>query len=415
MINYNKAKYGCYLSSMSQAAVANITPILFIPLREIYGISYTLLGSLVLINFITQLIIDILFTLYSSKFNIELTVKCTPIITVIGMFLFAMSPVLFPGSVYFGLVLGTVISSSSSGLIEVLVSPVVAAIPSENPDREMSILHSVYAWGVVVVVIISTIFLKILGNDKWQWLLAIWALIPFASIVLFMNADIPLMSSNEKENNVFNLLKKPYFILCLLCIFFGGAAECTMAQWSSGYLEKAMVIDKMWGDIFGVAMFGMTLGIGRTLYAKYGKNIYKVLFLGAIFATVSYLTITITNIPIISLIACAGTGFCVSMMWPGSLIAASDRFKSGGVMMFALLAAAGDLGASVGPWFVGRVTDVSMQSDYIVNLATKWNMNVEQVGLKLGIFLATIFPLMAVLTFGILLYFNKDKVKDKSW
>lgn len=415
MKNYNRTKYACYLGNMSMAAVANITPLLFIPLREMYGLSYTLLGSLVLINFITQLLIDIIFSLYSSKFNIELTVKVTPIITLIGMFLFAMAPILFPNNIYIGLVIGTMISSASSGLSEVLVSPVVAAIPSENPDREMSFLHSIYAWGVVVVVIISTVFLRVLGNDRWQWLLVIWSVIPFTAVMLYIKADLPEMSSTETSNNIFRLLKQPYFILCLLCIFFGGASECTMAQWSSGYLERAMVVEKVWGDIFGVAMFGLTLGLGRTLHAKYGRNIYKVLFTGAIVATICYITITVTNVPAISILACATTGFCVSMMWPGSLIAASDRFQTGGVMMFALLAAAGDLGASVGPWFVGRVTDVSMESRFIINLASKWNMTTEQVGLKCGILSATIFPVMAVIVFGVLLYINKgrDKINNK--
>jgi MFS family permease len=411
MKSYTRTKYACYLGNMSMAAVANITPILFIPLREIYGLSYTLLGSLVLINFFTQLLIDIIFSLYSSKFNIELTVKGTPVITLIGMFLFAMSPILFPNNIYIGLVIGTIISSSSSGLSEVLVSPVVAAIPSDNPDREMSILHSVYAWGVVIVVIISTVFLKLIGNDRWQWLLIIWSLIPLTAIILYRKADLPQMTTEEKHNNVLALLKQPYFILCLLCIFFGGASECTMAQWSSGYLERAMLVEKVWGDIFGVAMFGLTLGLGRTIYARHGKNIYKVLFAGAILATICYLVITITDIPVLSLFACAATGFCVSMMWPGSLIAASERFQTGGVMMFALLAAAGDLGASVGPWFVGRVTDMSMQSNYILDLAVKWNMTNEQAGLKSGIFVATIFPIAAAITFGILLFLNRVKRK----
>lgn len=413
MKNYTRTKYACYLGNMSMAAVANITPILFIPLREIYGLSYTLLGSLVLINFVTQLLIDIMFSLYSSKFNIELTVKGTPIITLIGMLLFAMAPVLFPNHIYIGLVIGTMISSASSGLSEVLVSPVVAAIPADNPEREMSILHSIYAWGVVVVVIVSTIFLKLLGHDKWQWLLIIWAIIPFIAILLYLKADIPQMITESKQNDVFGLLKQPYFILCLLCIFFGGAAECTMAQWSSGYLERAMLVEKVWGDIFGVAMFGFTLGLGRSLYAKYGRNIHRIMFVGAILSAVCYFVITFTNVPMISLIACASTGFCVSMMWPGSLLAASDRFQTGGVMMFALLAAAGDLGASVGPWFVGRITDISMESTYILHQAAKWNMTDEQLGLKSGILAGTIFPIMAVVVFGILFFNRKHCMVEK--
>jgi hypothetical protein len=323
------------------------------------------------------------------------------------MSLFAISPILFPNYVYWGLVFGTVIISTSSGLVEVLISPVVAAIPSSNPDKEMSILHSIYAWGVVLVVVISTIFLKIVGNDKWQWLFMIWSFIPFISIILFSNADLPQMTIKERDNNIFKLLKQPYFILCLLCIFFGGATECIMAQWSSGYLERAMFIEKIWGDILGVAMFGLALGLGRTLYAKHGKNIYSVLFGGAIGATVCYFIIIITKVPIISLMACAATGFCVSMMWPGSLIAASQRFQTGGVMMFALLAAAGDLGASLGSWFVGRVTDISMESNYIMKLAIEFNMTNEQFGLKFGVLAATIFPIAGVIVFGKLSYLNK--------
>ena len=99
-----------------------------------------------------------------------------PLLTMAGLLVYAFIPTLFPQYAYAGLALGTVIFSVSAGLCEVLVSPVVAALPSDNPERDMSMLHSLYAYGVVMVVGISTFALKIFGTDNWMWLTAFWAI-----------------------------------------------------------------------------------------------------------------------------------------------------------------------------------------------------------------------------------------------
>ena len=145
-------KYACYMTNIAMSVVANLAPLLFLTFHSLYGISYSLLGLLVLIGFSTQLGIDLIFSFFSHKFNIPLTVKITPLLTVLGLLVFASSPLL-EGNEYFGIVLGTVLFSLSGGLAEVLISPVIAAIPAKDPDREMSKLHSIYAWGVVFVVI----------------------------------------------------------------------------------------------------------------------------------------------------------------------------------------------------------------------------------------------------------------------
>ena len=194
---------------------------------------------LVLINFFTQLIIDLIFSFFSHKFNIPLTVKIMPVLAVVGLVLYALAPVLFPTSVYLGLVIGTVIFSAASGLAEVLISPVIAAIPADDPDREMSKLHSIYAWGVVIVAIFATIFLLIFKSTSWQYLTLITALIPLASAILFAGTKIPEMQTPEKTSGAVNFLKNKTVWLCMLAIFLGGAAECTMAQWASGYLEAS--------------------------------------------------------------------------------------------------------------------------------------------------------------------------------
>ena len=405
---YKYTKYACYTANITMSIVGNLPPILFLTFRNLYGISYSLLGLLVTINFVTQLIIDLIFSFFSHRFNIPKVVKNMPLLAIIGLTIFAASPYVFPNHVYLGLVLGTVIFSGSAGLAEVLISPVIAAIPSKDPDREMSKLHSIYAWGAVFVVIISTIFLLLASSTYWQWLVFGFTLVPITSFILFAKSQIPQMETPERVSGVLTLLKNKGIWLCVLAIFLGGASECTMAQWCSGYLEKALDIPKIWGDIFGVALFAIMLGLGRTLYSKIGKNISKVLLLGAIGATLCYLIAAICNIPVIGLLACGFTGFCVSMLWPGSLIVASDRFPNGGVFIFAMMAAGGDMGASVGPQLVGIVTDIAMQSRLTLNIAQNLNISAEQLGMKLGMLVGMLFPLIAI---PVYLYILKSRKK----
>ena len=402
MVDYKRTKLGCYVSNIAMAAVSSLSPLLFIAFRELYGFSYTLLGLLVLVNFVTQLTIDIVFSLFSHKFNIPKTVKFTPVLAVIGFVLYAGLPILFPNIAYVGLLLGTIVFSASSGLCEVLLSPVVAAIPAENPEREMSKLHSIYAWGVVGVIVFGTLYQLVFYAENWFYLAFLFALIPLCSAILFAGAEIPPMQTPEKTSGALAFFKDKSLWLCVIAIFLGGASECTMSQWSSGYLERAVGLPKVWGDIFGVAAFGVTLGLGRTLYAKIGKNVEKVLFFGAIGATACYALAVFVNIPLVGLFACAFTGFCVSMLWPGSLIVASEKFPQGGVFIYAMMAAGGDLGASVGPQLVGVVTDGVIASSSASSLASSLALTVEELGMRVGMLVGTAFPLLAILVFAIL-------------
>jgi fucose permease len=216
------------------------------------------------------------------------------------------------------------------------------------------------------------------------------------------------METQERVSGVLIFLRNKKLWICVAGIFLGGAAECTMAQWSSGYLEQALGIPKVWGDIFGVALFAVMLGLGRSLYAKCGKNIRSVLFLGAIGATACYLTAALVNIPIIGLLGCAFTGFCVSMLWPGSLVVASERFPNGGVFIFAMMAAGGDLGASVAPQLIGIITDMASVNPTAVAFAKTIGLMPEQFGMKLGMLVGALFPLVAIP-----LYLHMIKVDKK--
>ncbi len=404
-----RLKIACYTTNVAMSAVICLTPILFVTFRETYSISYTMLGLLVAINFITQLIIDLIFSFFSHKFNIPLCVKLTPILTFIGLVIYALIPMLSPQNAIVGLFIGTFIFSISGGFSEVLISPVIAALPSENPEREMSKLHSTYAWGVVGVVLFCSIFILLFGTKNWYYLTLMLALIPLVSSSFFLSAKIPEMERHEKITGAIAFLKNPNLWLCFFAIFLGGASENIMSQWCSSYIEVSLGIPKFWGDVFGLALFGFMLAVGRTLYAKIGKNASKVLLLGGIGATLCYLVAVITPIPIIGLISCALTGFCVSMLWPGSLIVGQERIPHGGMFFFAMMAAGGDMGSALAPQLVGAITDAVVISNLGTNLSATLTLSLEQIGMKAGMLIGMIFPLLSCI-----IYFILWKKQDKN-
>ena len=407
-----RLKYACYFSNISMSVVGNLPPLLFITFRSLYGISYSLLGLLVLVNFSTQLAVDSLFSAFSKKINIPKLVRSMPFFTILGFLIYSASPILFGDSVYVGLVVGTVIFSAGSGLAEVLVSPIIASIPSENPDHEMSKLHSIYAWGVVGIIGISTVFLFFLGGKSWQWLPIIFTALPIAAALLFFTTDVPELRGEEPTGEKSTpVIREKKFWLCVFAIFLGGAAECTMAQWCSGSIEKALGIEKIWGDIFGAALFGLMLGLGRTLYSSRGKNVEKILLLGALGATVCYLLAALSSSPIIGLIACAVTGLCVSMLWPGCLIVVAKYFPHGGVFIYAMMAAGGDLGASVSPQLTGIITDAVAKSSFASSLGEALGITAEQVAMKCGIMTGVVFSLIAVFVYLRMLSIKKKEEK----
>lgn len=393
---YKRLKAACYTTNISMSVVINLSPLLFLTFRSLYGISYSLLGLLVTINYVTQLSIDLVFSFFSHKFNIPRTVKMTPVLTALGLMVYAVWPLISPETAYAGIVVGTVIFSVSGGLSEVLISPVIAAIPAKDPDREMSKLHSVYAWGVVAVIVISTLYLMAFGAENWYWLAFIAMLLPLFAVYLFSGVEIPAMKTPERTSGAVKMMKHRTLWLCFIAMFLGGASEGMMAQWSSSYLEQAISIPKVWGDILGTAMFAVMLGLGRTLYAKYGKNIGRVLFVSSIGATVCYLTTAVAGHPAVGLIGCALTGLCTAMMWPGCLIAAADFFPAGGVFIFAAMAAGGDMGASVGPQLIGIITDATIAMPQAAEIAARFSMGADQLGMRLGMIVAALFPLVLI-------------------
>ena len=414
MTNFKRTKLACYSAYFTMSSIFALPPILFVPLREMYGISYTLLGTLVLINFCTQLAIDLVFTFFSKYFNVKRILRIMPLITCAGMLIYALIPTLFPNIAYLGLALGTVIFSVSAGLSEVLLSPAIAAIPSDNPQRDMSMLHSLYAFGVFFVVVTATLGLKIFGNASWMYVTIFFALLPIIAAVLFMTSPIPEMNGGEDSGSTASGRSRIFgLFLCAGCIFFGSCSENAMTNWISSFMEKSLAIDKAVGDILGMALFAILLGIARISYAKYGKNICRVLLAGMISAAVCYITIGICSNVIISFIACILVGFVTSMLWPGTLIMMEEKLPGVGVAAFALMAASGDMGASIAPQLLGIVTDVVSESTLAADISLKTGLSPEQLGLKAGMLVTAIFPIIgAVFVIAAIYYFKKQKANN---
>ena len=390
--NFKRTKFACYAAYFTMSSIFCVPPLLYVTFHEAYGISFTLLGTLVVANFLTQLGIDLIFSAFSRYFPISKIVKIMPILTCFGMVLYALIPWIFPDKAYWGLIVGTVIFSVSAGFSEVLLSPTIAAIPSKNPQRDMSTLHSLYAFGVLTMVSISSVFLKIFGTENWMYLVLILAALPLIPAVLFMISPMPDFSGSENTASVSKSKQRTTgLLLCLACIFLGSCAETTMSNWLSGFMETSLGISKEIGDILGVAGFAVLLGIMRIGYARFGKNIGRVLLIGMIGAAACYLVAGLSRHTAPAFIACILTGLFTSMLWPGTLILMEENIPNAGVAAFALMAAGGDLGASLAPQLLGAVTDAVAASNFAIASG-----NPEQIGMKAGMLVTSIFPILGI-------------------
>lgn len=387
---FKRTRLACYAAYFTMSSVFCLPPLLFVTFHEMYGVSWTLLGTLVLTNFCTQFAIDLIFTAFSKKFNIQRVIRLMPLITSFGLLLYAILPMIFPQYAYIGLLVGTVIFSVAAGLSEVLLSPTIAAIPSDNPQKDMSLLHSLYAFGVFTVVVIGTLFIKLFGSENWMYLTMLFAALPIIASVLFMTSPFPEMSTSVASASGDRSRKKTIGIaLCIGCIFLGSCAENVMSNWISSYMEAQLHTDKAIGDILGMAVFAILLGVTRICYARWGKSICKMLLFGMIGATVCYLVAGLSTHTVPAFIACILTGVFTAMLWPGTLIMMEENISGVGVAAYALMAAGGDFGASIAPQLMGIVADNS--------------------GLQTGMLVSSVFPIVGSILMLIIIRFFRAK------
>lgn len=391
--NYKMTMYACFIGYIVQAVVNSFVPLLFVTFQTEYHIPLTQITLLITVNFVIQLVIDLLSAGFVDKIGYRASAIIAHACAGTGIFLLTILPELFSNPFY-GILLAVMVYAIGGGLIEVLISPILEACPTDNKESAMSLLHSFYCWGCTGVVLLSTLFFAVFGTSHWKILALIWVLLPAANLILFTKVPIySLHEEGESGMSIFELFRVKAFWLLMAMMLCAGASEQAVSQWASTFAEKGLYIQKTVGDLVGPMMFSVLMGLSRLIYGKYGEKLNLDRFMkgSCVLCVVSYLCISLVPVPMIELIGCGICGFSVGIMWPGTFSKASAAIKRGGTVLFAMLALAGDLGCSGGPTLVGFVSS-----------ALSGN-------LRLGILSAIVFP---VLLFAGLCTFSRLVVKN---
>ena len=386
------ASFGGYVV---QGIVNTFVPLLFITFQNEFGIPLSKITALITINFFLQLCVDLASAFFIDKIGYRACAFIANAFSALGLALLTILPRALPDP-FVGLLLSVFVYALGGGLLEVVVSPIVESCPSENKSKTMSLLHSFYCWGSVGVISLSALFFSLAGTQHWRILTLVWAILPAANAVLFLFVPLgSLFEDGAPSMRISELLKSKSFWFYFLIILGAGAAESAVAQWASAFAEKGLHVSKTLGDLFGPALFGVTMGISRLLYGKFGEKIdlKKAMTASGVLCVISYLVIAFSPSAALSLCGMALCGFSVGLMWPGTYSLAAAGIKGGGNAMFSFLALGGDIGCTSGPSVAGFVSGLFGDN------------------LKIGFLFATFFPLLLTL----LLIFSEKKKKPTTF
>lgn len=402
MVSYKSTIRSCYIGYFTQAIINNLAPVFFVVFQDSFSITLSQISWLIFMNFAVQIVIDVLSVYITDRIGYRKTVVLSHVASALGLVGLGVFPMLLPNP-FIGLIMAIVIYACGSGFIEVLVSPIVDAIPSDNKSSAMSLLHSFYCWGQLVVVFATTIALKIIGSGHWFILPILWAIVPFINIFNFMRVPLAPMVSREEKTPTRELLGSKTFVLFMAMMICSGATEITISQWSSLFCERGLGVTKVVGDLLGPGLFALFMGTGRTIYGFFGDRINLRLCLTgcSVLGVLCYIVTSLSPYPAVSLVSCALTGLASSLLWPGFISLASSCFPKGGTPLFSLLAVSGDIGCTCGPYIAGIIADFAKNH---FDIGLKMGISAEQAGLKIGILTATIFPLL------ILIFLRKIKL-----
>lgn len=356
-LNYKNTISACFIAYTVQAVVCNFAPLLFVGWSREFNISIPQLTSIITLTFLTQIIVDLLAARYADKIGYKACLVLAHIASCAGFIMLGTLPYLFAS--YPMIVISVIVYSIGSGLLEVLISPVVEACPTKNKAGAMSLLHSFYCWGTVGVIAISTLYFAVFGRDNWRYLAFIWAALSILNGIYFIFVPIiePKDSSENKKSKP--ILKNKLFIISIILMICAGASELAMSQWASTFAETGLNVSKAAGDLAGPMAFAILMGSGRIVFGKLSSriSIEKYLVLSAVLCILSYLTACLSPSPVIALIGCGVCGFAVSAMWPATISLTTKAMPSASTAMFAFLAVAGDIGCTAGPTLIGYITN----------------------------------------------------------
>ena len=378
--NYNHTLYACYTGYITQAIVNNFAPLLFLTFQSAFGLSLDKVALLVTINFGVQLTVDYLSARFVDRIGYRPCIVAAHVLSALGLIGLALFPSILP-SAYVGLVIAVVLYAIGGGLIEVLISPIVEACPTERKEAAMSLLHSFYCWGHVFVVLVSTAFFATAGIGNWRVLACCWAIVPAANAIYFTKVPINSLTDESEGMSIGQLARKGMFWLLLLLMVCAGASEQAMSQWASAFAEAGLGVSKTMGDMLGPCMFAITMGLARVIYSRVADRLPltpAMTICGAL-CILSYLMAGLSANPIMGLAGCALCGFSVGIMWPGAFSTGVKALPAGGTALFALMALAGDLGCSTGPTLVGLVSGAAGDD------------------LRMGFLAALVFPVLLII------------------
>ncbi len=390
--NYKATLAASCLGYVTQAIMLNFPPLLFVLFQEDFGLTIAQVSTLIASNFITELAVDAIASKYAQNIGYRPLVILADIFSILGLVaMFALPSIMT--SKYLALIISMMLCGLGGGLMEVLISPIVEACPTKDKSGTMSLLHSFYCWGQVAVVLLSTIFFKAVGIESWHYIALIWALVPLIDLILFTIVPINTLVEKDEESKLFDLFKSGFFWVMIVMMLCAGACELAMSQWASAFAESALGVEKWLGDLLGPCLFAVAMGSARVFYARSSEkiNLEIGILISAIICIFSYLLAIFAPLPIISLIGCALCGIGCGLLWPGSYSIAIGKIPKGGVLLFGLLALAGDLGALVGPFVAGQVSSAFGDN------------------LKAGFFASLIFPSVLTVICIFLIIKNKKK------
>ncbi len=354
---YRHTKYAAYIGYVSQAIVNNLAPLLFVSFQRDLGLSLDKISLLITMNFCVQIVVDLLSAKYIDRIGYRRATLLAHIMIVLGLVGLGTLPFLLDP--FAGVALCVVVYAVGGGLTEVIISPIVEALPGDEKESAMSLLHSFYCWGQVAVVLLSTLYFTVIGVGNWRYLPFLWAVVPAFNIFMFANVPIRTLNEDGESVPLKKLFRVKIFWLFLLLMVCAGASELAMSQWASLFAEEGLKVSKTFGDLLGPCAFAVLMGTARTVYGIRGSkmNLQRTIFFSAVLCVISYMVAVFAPHPVVALVGCAFTGLSVGIMWPGTFSLALKYYPQGGTAMFAILALAGDVGCSAGPTLAGFVAD----------------------------------------------------------
>lgn len=324
-MTFATTRRAAYASFIVQAIVNNLAALLFVVFHTRLGIDVARLGLLAGLNFLVQLLTDLAAVKVVDRVGYRAPMVLAHVLAALGLVLMALLPQLLAAP-FAGLCLAAAVYAVGGGLIEVLASPIVEHLPAEpgrSREAGMALLHSFYCWGQLGVVVVSTSLLGALGPGAWWVLPPAWALVPAVNAALMARAPMPATVPDHERTSLRGLMRSPVFLLVLLLMAAGGASELTMSQWSSFFAQRATGVPKAVGDLLGPGLFALLMALGRTAYGIPGRRVRAIPLRGALAASglgavVCYVVTASSPAPAAGLGACALTGLCVALMWPGA-------------------------------------------------------------------------------------------------